>query len=275
MSEVNVKPSKRVVYDFPVTLQPVIVKGKEVPYHKAVMRSDTYRVLGIVSDRYKLIPNKEVINSIESSLPVTVSSRKISICDGGALMFVNYESPKIESVEVRKGDVVKFGIQLFNSYNGRIAVGMRLLAYRLVCENGMTVPRSVSTLNVRHLPGANIIEAREAFTKKIEQFVKYSDTWRKWSNKKPSAIRMNEFTKKYFGKKSQEIVTAKFKSQNDNTVWGFFNAVTWFGTHVLRTQSVIEGSLPEDTAQKLKDLSHKQFGYDRTVVESFYKYNWN
>lgn len=269
------KKEKRVVYDFPVAIQPIYTqKQTQCPNHRAVVRTDTGRVLGVVGSKYNLVKNTDLLNQLEESLPVAVGNRQINLADNGAIMFVNYTSPKIDNVEVRKGDIVRFGIQVFNSYNGKLAVGMRLQAYRLACENGMTVPRSVSTLHIRHVHGvtSHITGARETFNKRVEEFVKYKNVWKKWGTIKAEPVLVEKFSKQYLGAKSREVVRNKYEADQDDTVWGFFNAVTWFGTHVLRTKTYSEAVPVEE---RLENLTFKQFAYDRTVTERFYRFKWS
>lgn len=266
----NTKTKK---YDFPVSLLPLKTSnGIEVP-NQAVYRSDTKKVIAVVGGDYHLIRHKKVIDDLESELPIITGTKKIQLCKDGAYLFVNYESNKIEPVEPRKGDIVKFGIQIFNSYNGRIPLGMRLYALRLKCLNGMTSPQNISALHVRHLEGANIVGAREEFIKKITEFQKFAPVWTKWAHTKAPKGRVDTFLKQHLNKGAKEIVEAKYQSEQDDTLWGVFNALTYFGTHVVQVRGSKDRK-PEEVG-KLDDLAKKQFSFDRNVVEKFYKYNWN
>lgn len=267
-------------WNFPVELQSLrTMKSIAAPRFKAVVRTDTKKVLGIVGLDYKIITNKDFLEQIESSLPVSIASRKIEICNEGAMMFVNYESPKIKPIDVKKGDTVQFGIRLFNSYNKRLAVGMQLLAYRLVCMNGMTVPKGVSTLHVRHTARADIPNAYKEFQKKIAQFTKSSIIWQNWTKQKPTASTIDSFLTQNVSKSAKKLILANFEDSKDSSLWGLFNSVTWFRTHVLKTLSLdseaatnSKDNLPQN---RIKDLAHKQFGFDRRVVEKFYSQKWN
>jgi Domain of unknown function (DUF932) len=261
-------------YDFPVKLLPLKTDNGIVVDRKAVYRSDLKKVIAVVGSKYKLIPHKQVLKQIEENLPVVLSTRKVEVCKAGAFLFANYESNKIAPVEPRKGDIVKFGIQIINSYNGRLPVAMRLYAVRLVCTNGLTAPKSVSTLSVKHMSGANIIEARKEFDKKIVEFVKYSKIWTTWAHTKPSKIKMEEFLKARLSKGGQEIVRSKFKAQQDDTVWGFYNALTWYGTHVIKSRGLKGVDVPQANT-RIKELALHQFAFDQDVMSRFYHINWN
>lgn len=272
--KIKTKPAKEVNYAFPVTLVPLKTpQGITVP-SRAVYRYDLKKVIGIVGPDYKIIKHEDVLSQIEENLPIIISTRKIELNKGGAYLFANYESNKIEPVEPRKGDIVKFGIQIFNSYNGHMPVGMRLYALRLACLNGMTVPKSISTLQVRHIAGSNIIEAKEQFLKKIEQFKTQSIVWKQWTQKKAKQAHIDTFLKTYLNKGARDIIENKFKIEQDDSMWGFFNAITWYGTHILQSRGLKVDDKERDV-KKIKDLAKRQFDYDREIVEKFYKYNWN
>lgn len=255
-------------YDFKIETSPLLTKTGLPTNRIAIIRKDVNRVISVVGKKYKVILHVDVIKQIEKSLPVSLSSRKICVCKDGNFMFANYESPKVSGVEVRKGDIVKFGVQLFNSYNGKLAVGMRLLAHRVVCSNGMTVPKSISTLQVRHMYGADLIQAKEEFIKKIKQFEKFQETWKVWATQPVKDYQLEDFLEKKVAEKTKIIILDKFKIENDLTVWGAFNAVTWFGTHIV-------SATRSEIVKKSSDLAYHQFGFDRAVVEKFYKQNWN
>ena len=58
--------------------------------------------------------------------------------------------PKLE-FEVRKGDIVQFGLSISNSEIGQGALEVALYALRLVCLNGMTMPDNKTRKN--HIGG--------------------------------------------------------------------------------------------------------------------------
>lgn len=264
-------------YDFPVELRELkTVEGIKIPEKKAVVRTDTNTCLGVVGSNYQIFSNKDVITQIEKTLPIELGTRTISITDGGMYMFARYLSPKIKSVEVAKGDIVQFGIEIFNSYNGKIALGMRMLALRLICTNGMTSPRSFSTITVRHIAGANIADAQEEFQKKVKLFIDYSDCWKNWLKITPEETQIKQFlTSRIPQKNAREIIRNKYESDKDKSLWGFYNAVTWYGTHVLKpTFKDALNDKVTSVAPLHRDASHMQFRYARQVIEPFYSYKW-
>ncbi len=58
--------------DFPVTLRPVFFEEngarREVPRRFAVIREDSDAPLGVVSDRYALVPHQRILDTVEEAL---------------------------------------------------------------------------------------------------------------------------------------------------------------------------------------------------------------
>lgn len=262
-------------YAFPVQIQKLVTEKGHKTDRLAIVRSDNKAILGIVSNQYHLIKHSEVIDSIEKTLPVALKTKSIHVCNGGALVFARYQSPKIKNAEPRKGDIVSFGIEVFNSYNGRVMAGMRTFATRLVCSNGMTVPRSISSITIKHTHGANIINAREAFDSKIQQFIKYQEIWKKWTTMKLTKGTAKTYLDKNIkSAKAKIIISSKYEMDGDETVWGLFNSLTWFGTHVLRTrgtdETIVSAKITDLPAKKLENTARLQFAWDRNIIEPFY-----
>lgn len=275
-------PEPDIKYDFPVDFEDMKTKsGIIIPGRRAVVRTDTKRVLGVVGSDYKIIPNKELLSQIEKTLPVALGTRHIHITDEGKYMFARYMSPKIKSVTVAKGDVIQFGVEIFNSYNGKMALGMRMFALRLVCTNGMTTPHSVSTIQVRHTGSANLVEARKEFEQKVTLFQKYGEQWQRWLTVTPKETDMKAFLKKRISSETARgTIMTKFEADKDKSLWGFFNSVTWYGTHVLKPKFVTnkEESNPNKlttVVSKHRDSAKLQFRFAKRVIEPFYAVNWS
>ena len=270
-------PEKDSNYDFPVEFQNLKTEsGIPITHQRAIVRKDNKFVLGIVGKDYQIVTNKELITQIESSLPVALSTRAITICKGGKLMFARYKSPKIQSVEVKKGDIVSFGVELINAYTGKNAIVMRMFAERLMCTNGMTVPRNLSTIMVRHACGVNIIDARKQFEEQVKLFHTHTEQWKNWTRVEPKEIKVIKFMEEVVKQKTvKDIIMTKFEADKDKSLWGVFNAVTWYGTHVMRPRNI---SMIDDKTKSLSNVhgesARLQFRYSRNIVDKFYTFDW-
>jgi len=168
-------------WDFPVEMRPienaVLFGGEEVtlPERKMVVFDiKNRRGISLVSDRYQLIPHRQVYKTIMRKIvkligkpvgiPRTLAERK------GALfsLYVPIWKKNVD-YDSKKGDVVEFGIRAINSYDGKKSLTIEVAALRLVCSNGMTKPSNEKLSLLK--PHRGIIEMNE-FDKKIESMLK-------------------------------------------------------------------------------------------------------
>lgn len=272
-------PKSDVKYDFGVEFEPIktqsgiLINGK-----RAIVRSDTKSVLGIVGSDYRILTNKDVLSQIEKTLPVALTTRSIHVCEGGRYMFARYKSPKIKSIEIAKGDIVQFGIEIANNYTGKMSLVMRMLAERLICANGMTTPSSISTIHVRHIESADLIEARKEFDKKVQLFQDYAGIWKSWLKVSPKELQIETFLKKHISSETgRTIIRNKFETDKDRSLWGLFNAVTYYGTHIRKPKFITNRD--ESDPNKLvsvigqhRDSAKMQFSFAKRVIEPFYSH---
>lgn len=249
-------------YNFPVKLMQLKTDTGLKTTSFGVVRTDTKKVIGVVGSNYRYIPHKKVIDKIENSLPISVASKKIEIAKGGAVMIARYDTLKIEPAVIRKNDVINFRVEIVNSYDGTYPVLMRLAAMRVVCENGMIIPKSLVSLSFKHTSGADILNARKLFNEKLVLFTKAQDIWKKWSETVAKKAKIDEFFKRNLSYKAEDQIMSKFVADKDDSVWGLYNALTYYITHKL--DSRIKSDLPV-----------KRFRMRHYEEEAFYRFNWN
>lgn len=251
-------------YDFPVEQREIrTIDGLDIPIKKAIVRTDTNKVLSVMGDDYTLVKHSDVLENIERTIPTELTNRKITLCRNGAILFAKYETPKIEAVEVKKGDIVKFGVEVFNSYDGSLPVGFMFTALRLVCTNGMTIPKSIARLSVRHIGGVNLGNVQEEFTKRLPLYINTSKRWREWSNITPGQEQVDTFLKGALGERLRKQFSKSYQGAEDKTVWGLYNLLTSYNTHNIK----IRKSNTEN-----KRLT--QFNFEQRVLNGFYNYKW-
>lgn len=236
--------------------------GLRVP-NKAIIREDTNRVLSVMSHEYKLIKHEEVIRDFEKALAGEISDRKITLCRDGAVFFARYLTPRVKSIEIKKGDIVRFGVEVFNSYDGSLPVGFVFTAIRLVCKNGMTIPKSIARISVRHIGNPDLTNIRDGFQKRLPLYLKSSDRWSEWSNITPTEELVDTFLKYNFGKRHQKMFGDLYKQSQDKTVWGLYNVFTRYSTHDIKVRK-----------DNLQNKRLAQWSFDQKIIDRFYNYNW-
>jgi hypothetical protein len=234
-------------YDFPVEFHPIKTTqtslknpGVVIPGKLAVVRTDTNEPLAVVSDKYTFIEHSKVVEGFRSTLGKTYSEEKISLQKNGARMFLKYTMKRQD--EVKTGDIV--GMQLFakNSYDGSSQLQLSLGAIRLVCQNGMVINKSIVEFSQKHIGHQSNIdkgELEEKISLLTTNFQKIMPVMQSMTAKKiektPDDLFKSEYLKlpTYISKIAQE----EYTREGDESVWGFYNSLTFAITHKMRKES--------------------------------------
>ena len=250
-------------YDFPTELKSImLVGGKKIPDRKAVVRTDNNTVLGIVGSDYKIVPHKTVIETFENIK--TLERERLDLCHKGAVLLARYNIGETER-PVAKGDVVRFQLRVFNSMNSSFGVGFELVALRLVCTNGLVVPKSISRLSFKHFNNANVNELPELINRRLINIAPTVNTWKDWLNIHPAENRITEYFKEIkMGERLQkELLPKAVEDAERNGVWGIFNTLTYHITHDIKIRGTGEN----------KALSQRT--REQEWLPKFYDFKWN
>lgn len=255
------------LYDFSTELRPMVTcNGEKIPDRMAVVRTDTNKVLGVVGKDYKVVSHSKVIETFDR---VDILSRKkVDVCKDGAVLVAQYELKEGRSVlyaDVKVGDTVSFGLRVFNSMNYESGVGFELNALRLVCKNGMTVPRAIAKLSFRHFQGLDVARFTELIQEKTREIEPTVETWKRWLEIKPSPERVTAFFEDInVGKRlTEKLYERAIESVRETGVWGLYQVFTHYITHELKTRVA-----PENRILIQKDK-------ERSFLDRFYTFNWN
>jgi len=171
-------------YNYNVEIRDLMLADGTKTDFKATVRADTNEPLGVVSSRYSVIQNNDLVNSVEDAfrdLGLKDYSRQIFVEKGGARMFARYDFKEITYRLKNVGDEVGFRMTLQNSHDKSLTSNFELGILRLVCKNGMVRPNSEFKISKIHMGiidlsdiEASVINAAKAFPKLIEVFDKMS-----------------------------------------------------------------------------------------------------
>jgi hypothetical protein len=132
---------------------PLNPEGREEPEFRMVRNARTKAAYGMVSPKYRLIQDFEVLVPFYDVL--TEEDLKPQgffhqARNGNLHGAVFFEAPKTKA-KVRVGDVVSFGLKVFNGKNGWMGYGAKGIANRLACMNGMTSAHYFGGFSTIHL----------------------------------------------------------------------------------------------------------------------------
>jgi phage/plasmid-like protein (TIGR03299 family) len=173
--------------DFEVDVRPLYVQSEpeDLPFctydragnAAATVRTDRGTVLGIVTERYQPLQNRDAFGVLEPLLDAGLASLETGGalrggCDVWMLVRFNVVSPIVQ--EVFTDEVVPFGL-ISNNHAGKRKVIMRETPIRVVCANTLSLALDDQShaLNVRHTASveAKTVEAaRQLWSGLIERY---------------------------------------------------------------------------------------------------------
>jgi len=222
----------------PITEEKIYVKDKVIKGKKAIVRTDSGAVLGVVSNRYEVFKHEDVLDSINGvSNNLNLIQPEPSFYKDGAVMHADYylgATKEIASSTV--GDMVKFGIRIMNSYDGSFKLSYLLVAFRLVCSNGLVLPKTIRSFSIKHFKSnANRFKGEDIFNRlntslnDIDSIVSNYDNW---ARRKVTTQEVNSFLITEFGKReSKNLINYSENQIEEYTVWGLYNMLTQYVTY--------------------------------------------
>jgi hypothetical protein len=137
---------KMAALDWTVEVRPIFVDGQdgavpEVPTHKAIVRTDTKALLGVVGKRYQPVQNFQTFEWLDEVIgPGKAVYETAGSLHGGKVVWALVKLPgelRIASTD----DVVKPFILVVNSHDGSIAFRALNTSIRVVCQNTLAISK--------------------------------------------------------------------------------------------------------------------------------------
>lgn len=145
------------------------------------------------------------------------------------------------TVEIDPGDNLHPELHLYNSYDVTWPLIVALGAYRLVCENGMVVEKTLFRFKKRHVLELERMNFKNDVSTVLSRFDNQVKTWREWGTRPISletydkVMNTMEFGKKATGqiesKVNEDFEGFLFRGYPQITAWLLYNILTWYATH--------------------------------------------
>jgi phage/plasmid-like protein (TIGR03299 family) len=229
-----------------------VVKDKVV-----LFRSDTKDALGVVSDSYKVVQPKEVLEFFRDWAQaggMTIESAGVLF--GGKRYFATAKLAEGVCVDGRSDKIVPYAL-LSTSADGSLATEARWTTVRVVCNNTLSMAReSKAAVRVTHRSEFKPDDVRDVLETANEEFKAFMETARLLSGIKVARPLAEDLTMHLF--KGNSTDTDKVKESRgfirvmelfngaargatletaQETAWGWLNAVTEYADHHIRAHS--------------------------------------
>ena len=110
--------------------------GAMIPGYRANVRSTDDAVLGVVSDRYRIVQNEEAFQFTDDLLGEGVTYETAGSLQGGKKVWM---LAKLPEKYIIAGDEVTPYLVLFNSHDGSSGVKVAMTPVRVVCQNSLNL----------------------------------------------------------------------------------------------------------------------------------------
>lgn len=121
-------------------------------------------VRGILSDRYSILDNRELLNNLVDTVDLNKFSVKGAYLDTDRLHMRLVSKDKIDI----DGEDLFAGIQVDNSDIGKSSLNIKYLIYKQVCTNGLVLPRGEGVLFRQKHIGISNQEFKESLSRSLD-----------------------------------------------------------------------------------------------------------
>ncbi len=240
---------------------------------RAIIRTDTNKVLGVHGSKYKAIKHDDVVNSVFEAVAASGISNdydhKVNVFDDGAKMRGTIRFNDL-TIEPSVGDTVMFQLTFFNSYDGSWAFQQSAEGLRLVCLNGMVSQYSVAKTWQKHTANINVKASASKLQAALDGFFQTKESYISWKSTYVSDEMAEDFFKYKVCRINNNTSTFKWNEKrlddlmvcwrNDSGAlgknkWALYNALTYWSSHTednkspANTQRLREGIVSKAIAK--------------------------
>jgi phage/plasmid-like protein (TIGR03299 family) len=254
--------------DWEVINQPVFVNGSAVPNYVANVRNSDGTILGIVSDRYKIVQNKESFEWTDLLLNHDVHYETAGSLANGKKIWLLAKMPESKILD----DKVEPYLVFQNTHDGSGAIKVCLTPVRVVCQNTLNLAFSGAkrSWSTKHMGNMNqkLAEARHTLELATGYMQALDEVAISLAKKNMTDAMVEDFLNELFPKNVNdsdrklnniETMVEGFKfcyNRQDmlkfrGTAWGVVNAVSDLVTHIepLRNTNTYKENLFAKTAE--------------------------
>ena len=222
-------------YLFPVQEKKVYFEGEDgsailAPSYKAITREDDGKLISVMSDTYKLVPNSEIIKPLMEQLANL--DNKWYIDDTHSFVIDNRMRLQVTFPELTFNDGrsdIALSLFLHNSYDGSEGIRMMWGAIRFLCSNGMILGTVLSKFYARHTKGINLNNISEQLQQTYDQIPIISERISILQNLEVPKSLTDSIEKKLGKHVMKHVEEQPFA----NSQWVLYNYITYYISHVV------------------------------------------
>lgn len=212
--------------------------------HRAIWNTDKNSIAAITSNKYSIIQHRDVVEGVANTLANLGIKIKGELYDfgniiKGQLSFVDDNNDNLINDDA---DGIRPGIKFTNSYDKSNSLRLEYYAMRLVCSNGMMLPKILQVETLIHVGQDKQSDEIAAITEKfVKNVIESNSILQEYVNKSIGdtvewELAVQVFDKLIKSKKHKEAIRAILKASlpegaTTASRWNMYNAITAYATH--------------------------------------------
>jgi hypothetical protein len=201
--------------------------------------NDQKEIRAVLSDKYGVVDNSEIIDYIEPT---------VKTLEKDGLVFSSYKlTPDLFELDFRfpvkeVGDPISSGLSIINNETGKHAMSLNQFLFRLICENGAI--RHISDFKSRYFHTTNLPSyisetmlynmfdsVKTIGEKEQSKIIELSNTEFTIIDSIPNTLKLRLKAEDITNSGVAAVTSAYMQDGGDNTMYKYFNALTFAGTH--------------------------------------------
>ena len=222
--------------------------------YKMIMRTDREQILSIMSNDYKIVTNKELIDTAQPILDKHKAKllEAITLGDGQKTIY-KWTIPHIK-IKVAEGDVLNPEIIIKNSYDGSLQVHILAGAFRLVCSNGLVIGVTLGKKNYKHnVNNKNLDFLDEAISNTIDHSLNVGSEFELLADTALDDKHIMQLVELFPSQMSQFLFDYLIARKPQN-YWDLLNAATFIATHKMKRNNESTHKLENKIYTTIKNI---------------------
>lgn len=248
---------------FNVEKRPVfLANGKQVPGRSALVNVDTESPVSIVSNRYALITNRDVVTkTAESILRAGIDTTDFSVdvkhSHHKARSLIRFDFPAYQVLK-STSNATHLSIVVMNSYDGSWRYQTNLGAIRMACLNGCVFGDMLASAKYSHRFGISVADISERMVGMINDFGNSEAWFLTLLNRKVTDEEIQMTFIKFLGYKGEDLLDKsrmlvalrgifdRYATEMGKNAYALYNALTDYVTHRQRRKGTEASSLVKE-----------------------------
>ena len=221
---------------------------------KFILREDTGQILSCMTNEYKMVTNKQIIDIAKPVLKKHKAElvEAVSLGDGQKTVW-KWRIPDY-TIKIAEGDDLNPEIIIKNSYDGSLQVHILAGAFRLVCSNGMVIGITLGQKNYRHSVN-NINLNKDKIESVIEKTINHTmDVGKEFEILANTKLNEKHIIKlvELFPFQMSEYLVQYLVANKPTNYWDLLNTSTYLSTHKMKREYQSTHKLETDIYPKIK-----------------------